>query len=243
MEQSQSICNRATSLLCATSSPRIDLDLEGQHSLASRLRVTHKHTSSDMHIQSDRKTHGRRCIYIHASQYLGIRNLCKVNRECPGFAVAMPLRAQCSSDSPQNIQQINITVRCPFKRRLVIVDIVCCIPYFPAIREYRYLVLKCEFTVWDKSMDDPLHSGNTDGTQKKKIETRLVAGRHIFPFSFPFPTQTDPITTSSVLDDNSIFTIPYTHSRYWRLIPDFCQRPKKYRKTTNEMVSFFHHAI
>jgi hypothetical protein len=32
---------------------------------------------------------------------------------------------------------------------------------------------------------------NTNGIRKKDID-RLVAGQHMFPFSFPFPTQTDP---------------------------------------------------
>jgi len=60
--------------------------------------------------------------------------------------------------------------------------------------------LNHELTVWDKSMDDPLQSDNTDSnvSQKKKSDPRLASGQYSFPFSFPFPTH-----AVSVLNANS----------------------------------------
>jgi hypothetical protein len=62
--------------------------------------------------------------------------------------------------------------------------------------------LSREFTLWDKSMGDPLQSDNTDSssTQKKKNDGRLASGQYTLPFSFPFPTHPDPgsLNTSSI---------------------------------------------
>jgi hypothetical protein len=60
--------------------------------------------------------------------------------------------------------------------------------------------LNHEFTLWDKSMADSLHS-DANVSQKKKSDHRLASGQHNFPFSFPFPTYA---VSSSVLNANSI---------------------------------------
>jgi hypothetical protein len=59
--------------------------------------------------------------------------------------------------------------------------------------------LRHEFIFWDKSTCDVLHSGDADanGMEKKQNDGRFVAGQYSFPFSFPFPTEADPITKSS----------------------------------------------
>jgi len=63
--------------------------------------------------------------------------------------------------------------------------------------------LNHEFTLWDKSMGDPLQSNTTESNvpQKKKSDPRLASGQYSFPFSFPFPTYA---VSSSVLNANSI---------------------------------------
>ena len=72
--------------------------------------------------------------------------------------------------------------------------------------------LNHEFTLWDKSMGDPLQSDNTDSnvSQRKKSDTRLTSGQYSFPFSFPFPTYA---ISSSAPNANSISPLrPHTVS-------------------------------
>jgi len=63
--------------------------------------------------------------------------------------------------------------------------------------------LNHEFTLWDKSMGDPLQSDNTESnvSQRKKSDTRLASGQYSFPFSFPFPTKA---VSPPLLNANSI---------------------------------------
>ena len=72
-----------------------------------------------------------------------------------------------------------------------------------------YPFLKHEFTLWNKSMGDPLLSNDADSIslKKKKFDGRFVQGQYTFPFSFPFPTNANS-TTKSIIDGDSISPFP-----------------------------------
>jgi hypothetical protein len=67
-----------------------------------------------------------------------------------------------------------------------------------------------EFTLWDKSMGDPVSDNpgpDSNGIQKKRNDGRLPPGLYAFPFSFPFPT----LSKSEVLNSSLVSPIsPHT---------------------------------
>jgi hypothetical protein len=72
--------------------------------------------------------------------------------------------------------------------------------------------LSREFTLWDKSVDDPLQSDNAESssTPKKKNDGRLAPGKYTLPFSFPFPTH--PESHGSSISPFPLHTVGTTPS-------------------------------
>lgn len=70
----------------------------------------------------------------------------------------------------------------------------------PSVSAGAFQFLRHEFTLWDKSMGDPLQSDLADGhnMQKKKIDGQFAPGKYSFPFSFPFATHANLITKPTV---------------------------------------------